>query len=58
MSMIDSYEMHLLHLIGVKLTIITRRNDESRSVANPIKLFLPVNFTSEFSSGFYEEKIY
>ncbi len=27
-------------------------------VANPIKLFLPVNFTSEFSSEFYEEKIY
>ncbi len=28
------------------------------SVANPIKLFLPVNFTSEFSSEFYKEKIY
>ncbi len=27
-------------------------------VANPIKLFLPVNFTCEFSSEFYEEKIY
>jgi hypothetical protein len=29
----------------------------STPVANPIKLFLPVNFTSEFSSEFYEEKI-
>jgi hypothetical protein len=27
-------------------------------IANPIKLFLPMNFTSEFTSVFYKEKFY